>query len=341
MNISPSKYLPPILPSTFFWVCMFVIHAFFFGIVLLFNRQYQVHRLSENLSLPYSDSSTPSLETNKLSESENMYLDTFKMDRSIRVKDFFQWMDSIVLTYDSITERKLSELHLIHANPWIMTRLIDTDYYIQKKLGNQIPNQREMVILHKEDSLRIPSEYLIDSIMTRINCMVLDVNIPEYTLRILEQDTVIYQFSVRVGRRGTRFLPYLKREIRMQTIIGEGQVIQKLRDPIFINFKTGKQYMNTRRDDGYTTRMPLVPAIIPEINGIPSNQVIHATTNPNTLGKAYSHGCIGINEPAAWIVYYYSIIGTPVIFRYDLWISNDQGDSIYLEDIYELHPIIQ
>ncbi len=41
--------------------------------------------------------------------------------------------------------------------------------------------------------------------------------------------------------------------------------------------------------------MPLVLAIIPKINGIPSNQVIYATTNPSTLGQTYSQECIGIS----------------------------------------------
>lgn len=344
MKISASKYLSPIQPSKFYWVGMFIMCLLFFGIILVFKKQHQIHQLSQNVITSYSDSlllDYDTLASTRSFQAESEYLVRFQIGKNVRIKEYFNWMDSLTIHYDSLTESTLSELHIVHANPWIMTRLISTDYYFQKELGNQISNQREMVILHKEDSLSIPSNYLVDSIMSRLNCIALDVNIPEYTLRILENDTILFQFPVRVGKKGQRYLPYLNREIQMETVIGEGQVIEKLRDPIFINFKTGKQYKYTQRDDGFTTRMPIVPALIPEINGLPSNQVIHATTNPITLGKPYSHGCIGIGEPAAWIAYYHCLRGTPVSFRYDLWILDDDGDSIKLEDVYELNSPLQ
>ncbi len=57
-----------------------------------------------------------------------------------------------------------------------------------------------------------------------------------------------------------------------------------------------KQFFTTKRDDEKRTFMPLIPWIETEINGIRNGQMIHPTTNPKTLGKAYSNGCIRVRE---------------------------------------------
>ena len=89
-------------------------------------------------------------------------------------------------------------------------------------------------------------------------------------------------------------------------------------------------------DDEHFTKMPIIPWLEPSINNIRYGAMIHPTTNPKTLGKAYSHGCVGLTEADAWKVYYNAPIGTKVIFRYDLQVLNEKGDTILLQDIYHL-----
>ena len=80
--------------------------------------------------------------------------------------------------------------------------------------------------------------------------------------------------------------------------------------------------------------MPQIPFIETEINGIRNGQLIHPTTNPITLEKAYSNGCIGTKEADAWVIYYYAPIGTKIRIRYDINVKNSMGKKIVLKDIY-------
>lgn len=73
------------------------------------------------------------------------------------------------------------------------------------------------------------------------------------------------------------------------------------------------------------TKLPQVPFIETEINGLRYGQLIHPTTNPVTLGKAYSNGCIGTKEADAWVIYYYSPLQTKITISYDLDIVNKYG----------------
>ncbi len=71
-----------------------------------------------------------------------------------------------------------------------------------------------------------------------------------------------------------------------------------------------------------------------EIDGHQYGQMVHPTTNPQSLGKAYSNGCIGTKEVDAWYIYYYAPIGTNVEIRYDLEVVDSKGDTLLLKDIY-------
>jgi L,D-transpeptidase ErfK/SrfK len=62
--------------------------------------------------------------------------------------------------------------------------------------------------------------------------------------------------------------------------------------------------------------------------------MIHPTTNPVTLGRAYSNGCIGTAEADAWIIYYHAPPGTPLKIRYDLEVRNVFNELQNLEDTY-------
>jgi L,D-transpeptidase ErfK/SrfK len=76
--------------------------------------------------------------------------------------------------------------------------------------------------------------------------------------------------------------------------------------------------------------MPLIPWIEPKLGGRRTGQLIHPTSNPKSLGKAYSNGCIGTREADAWRIYYHAPLGTRVVVRYDLRVA----DTIRLKDIY-------
>ena len=80
--------------------------------------------------------------------------------------------------------------------------------------------------------------------------------------------------------------------------------------------------------------MPQIPFIETEINGLRNGQLIHPTTNPITLNKAYSNGCIGTKEADAWVIYYYAPIGTGITIRYDLNMVDESGKRHILKDIY-------
>ncbi len=255
-------------------------------------------------------------------------------EKDITIKKYFSYMDSIVAQYDTMPGCRLTEHILARANSWIIDTLANTDYYVQKQRGNFIYDQRDMVVLRKGDTLRIPDAATAVDIQNRLHNTVIDVNIPEFKLRIIERDTVKYTFSVRVGRNENKFLKTAKRMVSLQTPIGAGEIVRIERTPIFVNPVTGERYTTTKRDDDQYTMMPQIPWLEPAIGGRRLGSLIHPTTNPKTLGKAYSNGCVGTGEGDAWRIYYHAPVGTKVIFRYDLDVIDEEGKPIQLRDIY-------
>jgi len=262
------------------------------------------------------------------------------LTQTVQLGGYFPWIDSVVAQYDTLVPYLLTEQLIAHTNPWLIARFMNAGYYEQKALGREILDARTLEILHPGDTLLLPGDSLQADISCMLSSVVLEVNIPEYTLRIWENDSIRHQFLVRVGIPGKKYLPVLGREINTRTVVGKGAVVGIIRHPKFINFTTGETVHYTRRDDGVTTRMPMVPSIEPEIAGERLGQLIHATTNPETLGKMYSHGCIGTSEPAAWQIYFHLSLGTPVHFRYDLQAIDSTGSPYLLDDIYSLKPVL-
>jgi len=188
--------------------------------------------------------------------------------------------------------------------------------------------------LAKGDSLLIPSSDQVRELRDRMTMTVIDVNIPEFKLRIKEGEEIVYQCSVRVGKNTQRYLAMAGRDVDLRTHPGVGEITRIARDPAYINPRNNKRYKVTRRDDGKVTKMPRIPWLEPTINGQRLGQLIHPTTNIGTLGKAYSNGCIGTSESAAWVIYFHAPLGTKVQLRYDLEIINEVSDTIQLKDIY-------
>jgi L,D-transpeptidase ErfK/SrfK len=258
-----------------------------------------------------------------------------KVKKDITVENYFQFLDSIVIKYDSLTNYKLTEHLLVRANPWIINTLKNTDYYLMKEKDSFVYNQKKMIVLKKGDQIMLPDSKLAKKIYDSFENTKIDINIPEFKLRIFENSKELYSFSVRVGRNQKKYLKMAGRVLDLRTKTGEGTIVRHERFPDFYNPANGHQYYVTNRDDKKVTKLPQIPFIETEINGLRYGQLIHPTTNPKTLGKAYSNGCIGTNETDIWIIYYYAPINTKITIRYDLDIKDSiSGKNISLKDIY-------
>lgn len=259
-----------------------------------------------------------------------------RVSRDIQVKHYFRYIDSIVSDYQPRVPYVLTEHVLVNANPWIIDSLQSTDYYRQKERGIFVYDQRLLTVLHEGDSLFIPGYATAKQIQDRLNNTWIDINIPEFSLRILEGDAVIHCMNIRVGQNTRRYQEVPGRFEDLRTIPGEGKIVRINREPtVFYDPHTGRKHTHTTRDDGKSTLMPLIPWLEPEINGQKPGQLLHPTTNPESLGKAYSNGCIAYREGEAWLLYYKAPLGTRIVVRYDLKIVNDGGDTIVLPDVYD------
>lgn len=257
-----------------------------------------------------------------------------KIEADVTIEHYFSFMDQVLDKIDTASNRRINEYTVVHNNPWILDSLRATDYYIQKSHGSFLYDQRKKIIFHRGDSLIIPDNARIASINSRLKTTRIDVNIPEFTLRLIQGTDTIFTTRVRVGQNQKKYLGSMNRVADLRTPIGEGEIIHVYREPRYLDLETGQPYEETKRDDGRVTKMPIVPSLEPSLNGIRPGTMIHATTNPRSLGKATSHGCIGTTETDAWTIYYHCPIGTRIIFRYDLKVINAQRDTILLKDIY-------
>ena len=261
-------------------------------------------------------------------------LSSLVIEKPVTIENYFQFLDSIVQKYDSLTSYNLNEHLLVRANPWIIENLKNTDYYILKAKDSFVYNQKKMIVFRKGDLIVLPDSIKAHEILQAFKKTHIDINIPEYTLRIIEDSTALYKFPIRVGRPEMKYLKMADRIIDLKTKTGEGYIINHVRNPEYFNPVDGHQYFVTKRDDNKITAMPQIPFIETEINGIRNGQLIHPTTNPITLEKAYSNGCIGTKEADAWVIYYYAPIGTKIRIRYDINVKDSMGQNIVLKDIY-------
>jgi L,D-transpeptidase ErfK/SrfK len=253
----------------------------------------------------------------------------------VPMRRYFEVMDSLCAAADTAFGVSINEYELVHANHRLLDSLMAQDYYNAVRAGSIILNQMECIPLHKGDSLRIPLQSELDSIRSLFSSMLIDVNIPEFVLRIWAGDSLLHVCPVRVGKNERKFLALAGHEVNLRTPVGEGSIVRIERNPIYINPVDGHRYKTTRRDDGRYTHLPRIPFLEPEINGIRSGALIHPTTNRSTLGKAISNGCVGLSEADAWMVYYHAPLGTRVRFRYDLEVTDSTGQHRTLDDIYQ------
>lgn len=278
---------------------------------------------------------TASQDAPKLPEAELPLARVAVLD-TVRVAQFFQYMEALVRQYDTLGDYPLSENLLLRANPWILDTLVNTDYYIQMTRGNFVFDQPKMPVLQPGDTILIPGPKSAVLLLEKMSKTWLDLNIPSFTLRVMEGDSVLHTMQVRVGKNQKKYLQMAGNMVDLRTRTGTGEIMRVNLSPMFFDPVTGKKYKVTRRDDLKTTKMPQIPWLEPRINGQRYGQLIHPTTNPRTLGKAASNGCIGTTEADAWRLYFYAPLGTKVHIRYDLQEISTQGDTLRLDDIYRL-----
>ena len=257
------------------------------------------------------------------------------INKAITVENYFQFIDSLVKKHDLLTPYKLSEHLLVRANPWIIDTLQNTDYYRMIARDSFVYNQKKMIALPKGATLIIPDSVTARVISNSFKKTKIDINIPEFKLRIYEASNKLYEFPIRVGKDEKVYLEMSGRIQDLKTKTGEGRIVNHVLNPRYVNPVNNHEYFVTKRDDERVTKLPQIPFIETEINGIRNGQLIHPTTNAVTLGKAYSNGCIGTNEADAWVIYYYAPLETKVKIRYDLNVVNEEGKTIVLKDIYD------
>jgi len=260
---------------------------------------------------------------------------SIEVSRDIRIREYFMYMDSLVNHYDTLVPYPFSEHLLVRYNAWIIDTLANTDYYRMAARNSFIYDQRNMVVLAKGNSLQIPDSLSACKLLQQFEDTQIDVNIPEYKLRLFQGSILKYTFPVRVGQNRKRFLAFGNRETDLRTKEGRGSIIKHVKNPDFYNPVDGNRFYLTKRDDGNITLMPQIPWIETQINGLRNGQMIHPTTNPETLEKAYSNGCIGTKEADAWIIYYYAPLGTKITIRYDLNTYEEGRVVNVLKDIYK------
>ncbi len=263
------------------------------------------------------------------------YASFYVLPRDVKVRDYFKFMDTLVRRLDGEVSCELNEYILLRTNPKLLDSLMSTDYYLRKARGEFVYNQKQLTVLHKGDTIFIPGDSLAARTKRQMDATWLDINIPEFRLRIVEGSDTLYTLPVRVGQNRQRFLETIGREEILRTKTGAGKIIRVNRYPVWSNPVDGEEYKDTRRDDGLRTKLPQIPWLEPEINGARYGQMIHPTTNPETLNKAYSNGCIGASEADSWLIYAMAPVGTKVVIRYDRMKITAQGDTVWLRHIYD------
>ncbi len=261
------------------------------------------------------------------------------VDRNIRVKDYFKYVDKVVKQYDTLLFYRLTPHLLARMNPWIIDNFVNTDYYQQQKKGVFIFDQQELVILKKGDTLFVKNDNIAFDIIEKQNKTYIDVNVPEYKLQIIEDKDTVGKFLIRVGRNSVKqWAVFNEKVVNLRTKTGHGKIVSTYFKTASLDPATGRVYYKTNRDDGKVTMMPLMPWVEPEINKERFGQLIHPTTNETSLGKAFSNGCMGAGEGDMWRIFFYAPVGTRMQVRYDLDIKNEAGEMVHLKDIYGAAP---
>lgn len=143
----------------------------------------------------------------------------------------------------------------------------------------------------------------------------IDINIPEYKLRLYEDDKLVKIYPIAVGRSIT------------PSILGDFQIATKVKNPTW--YPVGKEPVLPGPDN------PLGPWWL----GLDyPGYGIHGNNSPSSIGKAQSKGCIRmLNEDVEYLAQRVAK-GTPVRLRYDSLIAydNEVFKIAVFDDLYDL-----
>ncbi len=184
-----------------------------------------------------------------------------EVNNNITIEKYFQYLDSIVKKYDSLTPYLLTEHLLVRHNSWIIDTLQNTDYYRLKARDLFVYNQKKMIVIPKGAFIVIPDSIVASRILRRLKKTIIDINIPEFKLRIFKDSTKLYEFPIRVGRHEKKYLKMSGRIQDLRTKTGEGHIINHVRNPRYINPVNNHEYFVTKRDDDEVTKLPQIPFI--------------------------------------------------------------------------------
>lgn len=253
---------------------------------------------------------------------------------NIKLLNYFEWMDSLIIALNLNRNYTLTEYHIVHANQWILDSLTHTDYYYLKEKGIWSEDPKNEIIVEAGQQISIPDSLEADAISKNISSILLDINIPEFKLKIIQNDCAKYVIPIRVGKNQSKYLEMAGNIVDLRTKTGVGEIVRINKNPKFINPVDNRPYKVTKRDDGKITKLPNVPWLEPELSGIRHGQLLHPTTNLITIGQPSSNGCLGMRESDAWIVYYHAPLGTKINIHYDLKIMDQFGEIQTFVDIY-------
>ncbi|WNH10624.1 L,D-transpeptidase [Thalassobellus suaedae] len=197
----------------------------FFGLILLAAITFYSSNKNDNLKKP----------SNIIVQSSLIKYISIVVDKPITIEHYFQFLDSIVNKYDSVTSYKLSEHLLVRANSWIIDTLKNTDYYIMKARDSFIYNQKKMIVIPKGTYITIPDSTTAIKLLNSFKKTTIDINIPEFKLRIYEDLIKLYEFPIRVGRNENKYLKMAGRVLDLKTKTGSGFIVRHVRNPSYYN----------------------------------------------------------------------------------------------------------
>ena len=331
-TVLPHPSYNPAHTLIYYWLGLTALFLAFIGVVFYATNLPKLTLPTPKPTAKQIPLPLPSYETDRTRPSTTLTQLTVEQD--VKIKEYFVFIDSVVKSYDSILPYKLTEYILVRNNPFIVDTLVNTDYDRMKLRDSFVYDQKQLVVLQKGTILNIPTLDEANNLTSKLGRTRLDINIPEFKLRVIEGEDTLYTFPVRVGQNRKRYLSEVKRTVDLRTRKGSGVIAFTYKKDYFVDHVEGKKFTVTKRDDGKTTLMPLQPWLEPKMNGELWGQLIHPTTNLVSVGKAFSNGCIGTREGDIWRIYYYAPVGTKVDVRYNLTVRDDKGNPLQMRHIY-------
>ena len=139
------------------------------------------------------------------------------------------------------------------------------------------------------------------------------INVPAKRLSLVRGATLVRAYPVAVGRPWT------------QTPRGSFRILQKAKDPTWA--PKGRPAVPPGPANPLGHRWMRISA---------DGYGIHATNEPNSIGKARSHGCIRMSREDAEDLFDRVVLGTRVDIVYDLEGYDEEGNRTVFADVYGL-----